>query len=1093
VTARADLTSWIQSLKGEVERASDSRIFELLENPALAPAQTRGVAPVVPPPLPETPAAIRAAIADTFTFADIAGLDSETNERAILANADTVMIAGRRRLRLMAGARARLLNAVSGSPVFKEILRAECERDVSQFEAISDDEIRRNSAWLRCFLSGQIARLDRPPVSELRSALCARERLAGVNLPARAPSIAEVRRMLGLGELLEPLRILIGSGGGWDGVTPLKDRFVGRETQLSELRAFVDELASKGALETVVRSSSRFGEKVSRMATGRVVGIKLIATRGGLGKSSLVAKFMLDHAIGATNRFPFAYLDFDRAALQPREPRQLLLEVMRQVALQFPDMSETTERLSQMLRAELQDQSVPMEQQTRTASTDDAYGIFRSALQLRVTHGSHAFLLVLDTMEVVQSDPRALDGVLTFVKRLCNADFPEARIVVTGRADVPELRLASATRAEGKLISLSALSVTEARKMAAALGHSLLGTSWQSKWSNRIAGDSHQPDERREPLTVRVAVDLVRSAEPNQRDDLTLQIEEMGENASGNFVGALYQRRVLDHVRDKEVKKLAWPGLVLRRVTLDIVQEVLAEPCNLNRELIPETFQSLARETWIVDRDGDALRHQPDLRARTLPLMRRYDPAKFDEVNKRAVGYFGERQADDLRSRAEWIYHRLMDGESRTSIEDLWTADLAPFLVGADADFKPGSDAANFLFAHTARRLEQGAKTANLDVNLTLEHIANTAPYLANFDDDKINTTICELPLERASPHQRSDAAALALVVLGAKTGRWEMTPSDMNEARRDPLWSAPAEFATSFVAARAHSHEDMGVEYQILVPVRDRGNSPALVQELAFQCMGRRHPFLDTEEEIRSALVSGQWRVGRKDLSTLRTAMLFGPRIAQLAAESWMQIQRQSDRLIRKPGFSAAELRAFAGVGRLKETIAEHDKGLFDSIFGRSSPRKLVVSDSKIVDAATSTLMSCALSERSADSGVTRALQKFAAARDEDWLIPMAYAAYRATSGKIPATCMELASSYDTNARGLLGRLGNNPRPEPLPTDILQLLSLADSAGDLAGMAALFADEYAGAENARDLNRLLRLHHRWRARIEDFLRDPPK
>jgi hypothetical protein len=178
--------------------------------------------------------------------------------------------------------------------------------------------------------------------------------------------------------------------------------------------------------------------------------------------------------------------------------------------------------------------------------------------------------------------------------------------------------------------------------------------------------------------------------------------------------------------------------------------------------------------------------------------------------------------------------------------------------------------------------------------------------------------------------------------------------------------------------------------------------------------------------------------------------------------------------------------------VGRLEETIAEHDKGLFGSIFEPSSPRKLVVSDAKIVDAATSTLMSCALTERAADSDVTRALQKFAAARDEDWLIPMAYAAFRATSGKIPAACMELASSYDTNVRGLLGRIGNNLRPEPLPTDILQLLTLADSAGDLAGMAALFADEYPGAENARDLNRLLRLHHRWRERIEDFLHASP-
>lgn len=46
---------------------------------------------------------------------------------------------------------------------------------------------------------------------------------------------------------------------------------------------------------------------------------------------------------------------------------------------------------------------------------------------------------------------------------------------------------------------------------------------------------------------------------PNARDDLVAQISRLGESAHGDFVGRIYLRRMLDHVRDPDVRKIAWP------------------------------------------------------------------------------------------------------------------------------------------------------------------------------------------------------------------------------------------------------------------------------------------------------------------------------------------------------------------------------------------------------------------------------------------------------------------------------------------------------------------------------------------------------
>ena len=144
----------------------------------------------------------------------------------------------------------------------------------------------------------------------------------------------------------------------------------------------------------------------------------------------------------------------------------------------------------------------------------------------------------------------------------------QLRLVAAGRAEAPELVAGTSTRRTEAVIKLEPLSHSESAEMVRRLGRSLLPTGWNDAWMHRLAGKSTDPPERREPLSLRVAVETLRDEAPANRDARSIEIEALGEDASTSFVGKLYMNRVVGHVAGGEdVRKLAWPGLVLRRVS----------------------------------------------------------------------------------------------------------------------------------------------------------------------------------------------------------------------------------------------------------------------------------------------------------------------------------------------------------------------------------------------------------------------------------------------------------------------------------------------------------------------------------------------
>src|SRR5262249_23886237 len=118
--------------------------------------------------------------------------------------------------------------------------------------------------------------------------------------------------------------------------------FRGRVAEQQILRDYVGVLPPGSVFEgwkRRIRKILSFHEKPPQLIHGP----------GGIGKSTLVAKFILDHAeLDEAARFPFVYLDFDRPGLRAERPETLLFEAVRQLAVQYPGsadlLNETLDR-----------------------------------------------------------------------------------------------------------------------------------------------------------------------------------------------------------------------------------------------------------------------------------------------------------------------------------------------------------------------------------------------------------------------------------------------------------------------------------------------------------------------------------------------------------------------------------------------------------------------------------------------------------------------------------------------------------------------------------------------------------------------------
>lgn len=563
-----------------------------------------------------------------------------------------------------------------GEDVRKEVLKKLiAENRVAEALNANRDEIQNTDNPLqymltRC-LQHENIELQNLTIEELNALYQVSEWLNSsveITLPSKQEIISRVELL----EMLRPFRHLTGRYEN----NVFVEKFRGRQTELSKLRSYVGVAAPQGFTESITRFVSSFLSSEKKPL--------LIFGIGGIGKSTLVSKFILEHSEAhKKDRFPFVYLDFDRPNLSALEPETLLIEASRQLAIQYfdhtklsADLLEFHHRWNQSYdtligtagASQINLKSVAQSQRTSARKARLKEEFLLLVKQLAELE-KKPFLIVLDTFEEVQfKGIEFVNEILEFLERL-KKDFKSIRTVIVGRApmdpnDTIQLEL-SDLDSEAACAYLSGIGIEEvqAREIV-----------------NKIGGN---------PLSLKLATELVKKYGVMELLDITTT-EKTGYFSSSRQTelqvqGMLYDK-ILRHLHSPDVEKVAHPGLVLRKITADLIFNVLSQPCQLaikTPEDAEELFKQISREISLVTRpEPGVLRHRADVRKVMLKLIMESDKKeKAFSIHRLAADYYEKR--DGISNRAEEFYHRLALGESPRLLENRWIDGMEEYLASS--------------------------------------------------------------------------------------------------------------------------------------------------------------------------------------------------------------------------------------------------------------------------------------------------------------------------------------------------------------------------------------------------------------------------
>jgi hypothetical protein len=502
---------------------------------------------------------------------------------------------------------------------------------------------------------------------------------------SRLPSRDSLRQFIALGQLLEPFRNLVGP------------HFAGRRAELNILGDYVGVLEASSISVSVVRTF----EKIFSLVKSPPL---FVLGPGGVGKSTLIAQFVLEHVDAAgVAQFPFAYLDFDRSALLAEEPITLLFEVMRQLAVQYPTANARYKATIHKWDERVREQDDALEggisgetdvadsgggpQDSATGQRDGGdstlgiglsdRNIFMTEFvdfvqQLQPNAPDQPMLLVLDTFEEVQFRSSASeDDVFNFLDQL-QVHIPRLRTVICGRTEI------TSTRYKVKELKLGNFDTDAAIAFLEML--LIKDTALAAKIVSQV-GTS--------PLVLRLAADVARKEEVGSSGIKGLRPGWL-DIFSSEMVEVVLYKRILAHVYDKRVQRLANPGLVLRFITPEVLLGILGPACDVSiadmadaRGLVKTMRSQLA--TILVPHGGtNKLAHRPDMRAILLADLtarsKKEDrtAALLQRIHSLAVDFYAKYEDDE--SRAEELFHRLWLNQDRSILKARWRDEAGPYL-----------------------------------------------------------------------------------------------------------------------------------------------------------------------------------------------------------------------------------------------------------------------------------------------------------------------------------------------------------------------------------------------------------------------------
>jgi hypothetical protein len=357
--------------------------------------------------------------------------------------------------------------------------------------------------------------------------------------------------------------------------------------------------------------------------------------------------------------------------------------VANQVRTQFPHFADDSEQLIAAASANLAAQEmVDFSKSDFDASTSARRGLVELLNKIAGSDNQN-ILLVLDTFEIVQRrGPTAVYTLLRFVAELL-VQVPRLRVVIVGRGvlrrqdfpfsdDVPEW-------------TPMPLQGFDARAGRAYLRARL------KKYDLPPVSDEHLDrlvqQVNGNPLGLRLAAQVFA------REGLAGVEEAIGRQrlsaaVAEERVQGLLHARIVEHLDNEDLKKLADPGLIVRRLTVDVVRDVLAKPCGITFDkTTPDLlFAALANEVSLVEMvDDKTVRHRPDVRLIMLPSQRRRLRDLARQIDDAAVRYWERFPGPE--ERAEELYHRMWRGDAVEKLERRWMPAAGPLLEEALDEF----------------------------------------------------------------------------------------------------------------------------------------------------------------------------------------------------------------------------------------------------------------------------------------------------------------------------------------------------------------------------------------------------------------------
>lgn len=398
--------------------------------------------------------------------------------------------------------------------------------------------------------------------------------------------------------------------------------FVGRENECSEIADWLSQPSSSNAVRCL-----------------------LVIAEPGMGKSTL-----LDEAMGRyceIDRPLIIRLDFDRAGLDVLDQVGLTMEAARQLAEQMGRAGTELLDARQKAGRAQRDSDGRSSRGDRTRVPENLASLMGTA----VAAIGRPVLVVLDTLEVLRGRGETHPvRLFQWLDALLAKGVMPMRVLGASRGDalqgLPEVSETSARRVPTLVPKYRVLPLPRLEDAAAeALLRKLSVPTALFEELLKIAQGN--------PLKLRLAAEIAKRT----------GIDKLPPRRRGAAVDAAFLYRfLLSRVEDPELRKLAHPGLIVRRINAALIREVLAPKLRLgsiSEARAQALLDELAAHHWLVEVDPGTgfLKHRSDMRRLLLPLLYRSEPAKAARIDAAVIPWFASIREPWAQNEA--IYHQL--------------------------------------------------------------------------------------------------------------------------------------------------------------------------------------------------------------------------------------------------------------------------------------------------------------------------------------------------------------------------------------------------------------------------------------------------